>query len=345
MKRGWKVLLAVSLALGALLGGLPAVRAAKTPTNNVGYSVRPILPANQQSKQISYFDLRAKPGQAQDLQVIVANTSNRSQKFRVSVNQAVTNNNGVIDYSQLKPKRDSSLKVGIADIFKRHAGRTITVPANAQKRVTVSYKLPAKKFRGIILGGIYVAQLQPKTVKSNSKIMIRNTFAYAIGVLIQEGKTVKPDLKLNRIGATQINARNLVAANLQNFEPGILQHLTVNARVTQAGNDQTVISQKQTRMGMAPNSNFNFGIPWGNQQLKAGTYTLYLTAKSGGQQWRFVRDFTINAPTIKRLDRHALTPTRPNYLLYLALLLLIAILFAVIGYLVYRNRHTQDNPK
>ncbi|UIF28959.1 DUF916 and DUF3324 domain-containing protein [Levilactobacillus brevis] len=345
MKRGWQILLTVSLALMAMIWSLPTARAAKTTANNVGYSVRPILPANQMSKRISYFDLRAKPGQTQRLQVVVDNTSNRSQKFRVSVNQAVTNDNGVIDYSQLKPQRDSSLKVGITDIFGKHATQTITIPANAQKRVTVSYTLPAKKFRGIILGGVYVAQLQPKSAQSTSKIMIRNMFAYAIGVSIQEGATVKPDLKLNQVTATQINARNFVAANLQNFQPGLLQHLTVNARVTQVGNDQTVISQKQAQMGMAPNSNFDFGIPWGNQQLKAGTYTLYLTAKSGDQQWRFVRNFTINAPTIKRLNRHALTPTRPNYLLYLALLLLIAILLAIIGYLIYRNRHPQDDSK
>jgi len=342
MRRGWQILLAVSLALMAMVWRLPTVRAASTPNNNVGYTVHPVLPDNQISQKISYFDLRAIPDQTQKLQIVVTNTSNRSQKFQITVNQAVTNNNGVIDYSQLKPKRDSSLQVGIADVFSKDSAQTVTIPANAQKRVTVSYTMPSQKVRGIILGGIYVAQLNPDNAKSNGQIMIKNAFAYAIGVSLQEGTTVKPDLKLNQVVASQINARNVVTANLQNFQPGILQNLTVNARVTQVGNNRTLLSQKQGQMGMAPNSNFNFSIPWGNEALVAGNYTLYLTAKSGNQQWRFVRNFTINGPTIKRLNRHALTPTQPNYLLYLLLLILIAILLAIIGYLIYRNRHTHD---
>lgn len=342
MGRGWKILLAVSFALMVLIGELPTARAARTATSDVGYTVRPVLPSNQIDKRISYFNLRATPGQTQNLQIVVDNTSNRSQKFQITVNQAVTNNNGVIDYSQSRPKRDSSLKVGIADVFSKGSAQTVTIPANTQKTVTVRYTMPPQKVRGIILGGIYVAQLKPDNAKSNGQIMIKNAFAYAIGVSLQEGTTVKPDLKLNQVVASQINARNFVTANLQNFQPGILQNLTVNARVTQAGNNQTLLTQKQGQMGMAPNSNFNFGLPWGNKTLVAGNYTLYLTAKSGNQQWRFVRNFTINGPTIKRLNRHALTPTQPNYLLYLLLLLLIAILLAIIGYLIYRNRHTHD---
>lgn len=342
MRRGWKVLLAIGFALVTMIGCLPTAWAAKTATNNVGYTVRPVLPSNQMSKQISYFDLRVKPGQTQKLQILVANTSNQSQKFRISVNQAVTNDNGVIDYSQLKPKRDSSLKVGIADVFSQDSAQTVTVSANTQKRVTVSYTMPSKKVRGIILGGIYVAQVQPNSEQASGRIMIKNAFAYAIGVSLQEGATVKPDLKLNQVVATQINARNFITANLQNFQPGLLQKLAVTARVTQAGSNQTLLSQRQKQLGMAPNSNFNFGIPWGNESLKAGNYTLYLTAKSGDQQWQFVRNFTVNAPTVKRLNRHALTPTQPNYWLYLLLILLIAVLLAIIGYLIYRNRHTHD---
>jgi hypothetical protein len=342
MKRGWKILLAVSLALIAMVWSLPTARAAKTAENNVGYTVRPVLPANQITKKVSYFDLRVKPGQTQQLQIVVTNTSNRSQKFRISVNQAVTNTNGVIDYSQSNPKRDSSLKVGTADIFSKNATQTVTIPANGQKQVSLSYTMPAKKIRGIILGGIYVAQLNPENAKSDGQIMIKNAFAYAIGLSLQEGATVKPDLRLDRVATAQINARNYVTANLQNFQPGILQKLSVNARVTKAGSNQTLLSQKQGQMGMAPNSNFNFGIPWGNEALVAGNYTLYLTAKSGDQQWRFVRNFAINGPTIKRLNRHVLTPTQPNYLLYLLLILLIIILLAIIGYLIYRNRHTPD---
>ncbi|WP_125573980.1 DUF916 and DUF3324 domain-containing protein [Levilactobacillus huananensis] len=340
MRRGLKIMVMMGVAL--LLGGAQVIPglADQTPTNNVGYTVRAVIPANQVDRQISYFDLRVKPRESQPLTIVIENTSNRSQRFRVSVNQAVTNQNGVIDYSQLSPKLDSSLKVGIANIFARDLTQKVTVPANSQKRVTLSYTMPAQKLRGIILGGVYVQQLNPVQPKASGKIMINNAYTYAIGLSLQEGATVKPDLKLKQVGASQINARNFVTANLQNDQPGLLQGLTVNARVTQAGQTQTLIQQKQAKMGMAPNSNFNFGIPWGDQNLKPGQYTLYLTANAKGQRWQFVRNFTISAPVIKRLNRHAIAPVpQPNYWLYLALGLLIASLLAIIGYLMYRNRH------
>ncbi|MFC6261394.1 DUF916 and DUF3324 domain-containing protein [Levilactobacillus fujinensis] len=340
MKRGWQLLLALSLALVGLVGWqLPTAQA-----DSVGYTVRAVLPSNQDDKQVNYFSLRVKPRQTQQLAIVITNTSNRQQKYVVSINQSVTNDNGVIDYSQVKPKLDSSLKVGTKNIFAKGSDQKVTVAANTQKRVTFTYTMPAKKLPGIILGGVYVEQVPATAKRATAKIMIQNAFAYAIGLRLQENKqTVLPDMRLHQVQATQINRRNFVTANLQNPQPGIMQHLTVNARVTKFDTTKTLIRQQQANMGMAPNSNFNFGIPWGNQTLPAGHYTLYLSAKAGSQTWQFTRNFTIADQTVKRLNKTVLAPAKqPNYWLYAALGLLIAVLIAIIVYLLYRNRHNDD---
>ncbi|KRN02376.1 cell surface protein [Levilactobacillus senmaizukei DSM 21775 = NBRC 103853] len=336
MKRGLKFLLALGFAMMSLAGQIPTAAA-----NSVGYTVRAMLPSNQDDPTVNYFALRTKPNARQRLTIVINNTSSTRQKYWVNVNQAVTNDNGVIDYSQTNPKLDPSLKVGIKDIFTKASNQKVTVPANTQKRVALTYRMPAKKLRGIILGGVYVEQVPPKAHNSGSAITLNNAFSYAIGIRLRENtKTIAPNLRLHQIQAVQVNRRNLVTANLQNSQPGIMQKLTVNARVTNAGSTQTLIRQQQSGMGMAPNSNFNFGIPWGNQNLPSGRYTLYLSAKAGAQKWQFKRNFTIQGTTVRRLNKTVLTPTKqPNYWLYALLGLLIAMLLAVIGYLLYRDRH------
>lgn len=340
MKRGLKLLLAIGLALLVLAWKLPTAAA-----DSVGYSVRAVLPSNQDDAQANYFALRVKPKEHQRLAVLINNTSNSSQQYLVSVNQAVTNDNGVIDYSQLKPKLDPSLKVGTKDIFTKGSNQKVTVPANTQKRVYLTYTMPAKRLRGIILGGVYVEQVPSKThKKSAAKILLNNAFAYAIGIRLRESPlTIVPDMQLHQIQAVQINRRNFITANLQNPQPGIMQQLTINARVTKVNSNQTLIRQQQANLGMAPNSNFNFGIPWGNQNLPAGRYTLHLAAKADGQNWQFARNFTIANKTVRRLNKTVLTPAKqPNYLLYALLGLLIAMLLAIIGYLLYRNRREKS---
>jgi len=339
MNRGLKILFAIGLAMLTLAGHVPTAAA-----DSVGYTVKASLPSNQLNKQAGYFDLLTQPRAQQHLTIYISNTSNRQQSFNVSVTQAITNDNGVIDYSQLKPQLDQSLKVGIKDIFSRASNQKVTVPANARKQVTLTYTMPAKRLRGMILGGVYVEQVPGKTKKPTAHFTIQNAFAYAIGIELQESRQpVAPNLLLHQIQATQINRRNFVTANLQNPEPGIMQKLKINARVTKVGATQTLIRQQQSGLGMAPNSNFNFGIPWGTQNLPAGQYTLHLTAQAGKRDWQFTRNFTIANRTVKRMNKTVLTPTQqPNYWLYALLGLLIALLLAIIGYLWYRNRHQKS---
>lgn len=61
------------------LGIVPALRAqaAAGQTDGIGYYVRAVLPDNQISNNLSYFDLRMQPGQSQTLEVEVVNESDK----------------------------------------------------------------------------------------------------------------------------------------------------------------------------------------------------------------------------------------------------------------------------
>ncbi|WP_143463430.1 DUF916 and DUF3324 domain-containing protein [Levilactobacillus enshiensis] len=312
----------------------------------VGYSVAASLPKNQDDKSVTYFALRVKPNQQQKLKVVITNSSKKKANFEYGVNQAITNNNGVIDYSNANPKLDNSLKVGIKDVIVDKKVQKITIPAKTSKVVSLTYKMPAQKINGMILGGFYVRKMNVSNGQSSKGVNIRNQFAYVIGVRLRESSAyVGPNMKLNDVKAGQINSYNQVQANLQNPEPGIMSDLKVKAKVTKQGESKTVLSNEKDNMAMAPNSNFNYSIPWGDTKLQAGDYTLTLDASAkGGYTWHFVKNFTITQAQINSLKNKINTPQQKNYFWwFVAGGILILLLIAIIVYLLLKRRRDDDD--
>ena len=93
--------------------------------------------------------------------------------------------------------------------------------------------MPNESFDGVILGGLYFKEKEnDKEKKSAKEVQIENKYAYAIGVVLRETDAqVKPDMKLNEVKPGQVNARNVVTANLQNIKPAMLKNLSVDAKV------------------------------------------------------------------------------------------------------------------
>ena len=75
----------------------------------------------------TYFDLRVKPGQQQTLKVVLTNDTEQAVTIEPKVNVALTNVNGIADYSMEVKEHDKTLKLPITDVVK--APNEITVPA------------------------------------------------------------------------------------------------------------------------------------------------------------------------------------------------------------------------
>lgn len=343
MKRWLRIL----VTLGTLLVAFGWMQQTKTAkAESVGYSVSTITPKNQDDKKVTYFALRVKPNQQQKLTIVIHNSSKSTKKFQVGVNQAMTNTNGVIDYSQANPKLDSSLKVGIKDVFGKNNTQKVMVNAKSAKKVSLSYQMPAKKIDGMILGGIYVKELKDnKTSSKKNGVTISNAFAYVVGVRLREsGIDVAPDMRLHTVKAGQISGLNQIQANLQNPCPGLMKALKIESKVTKQGSSKSVLTQTKENMAMAPNTNFNYSIPWGDTQLKAGDYTLTLDAYAkGGYHWHFVKNFTITQKDINSLKNRINTPQKNYFWWFVAGGVIIVLLLAVIIYLLMKNRKKDDD--
>lgn len=335
-----KIWLVLSFSIMALFS-IFAVSQATAKAESLNFSVSAVQADNQVDKQNTYFDLLVKPGEGQDLTVKIQNSDSSAQKYRISINRAGTNRNGVIDYSTHGVKPDTSLKNNIETLVP--APTTVTVPANTTQDYTFHLNVPKNAFSGVLLGGVRVQKVDSSSSKNNKGVSIKNQFAYVIGLQLHSNEDyVAPDMKLLNVKAKQYNARNYVTANLQNTEPTIMHNLKINAKVNTKGTKDKVMTVSKSDMTMAPNSNFDFPISANGKALKAGKYTLDLTAtaEKGRYHWHFTKDFIITDKTANKLNKSAVdTQQGPNYFVWILVAIIVVII--LLGIIIYLNQRNQ----
>lgn len=324
----------ISILLGLLFLGLSFLPVKVEASSTMNFSVNAVIPDNQIDKSKTYFDLKMKPGETRNLEVILTNGQNHAITIETNANTAVTNDNGIVDYSKTNPNLDASLKIPFSEIAK--IDKEITLPANGTKTVKVNITMPKEEYDGQILGGLHFTEkLNQETEKNEEGVQIKNLYAYVIGVLLTENdKEVKPDMQLGEIKPSQINYRNVLKANLQNSQPIILKNLNIQARVTKKGSNKTLHETNKTDMRMAPNSNFNYGINWENQEFKAGKYTLHMTAKSNENEWKWTKDFEIKGDEAKALNNKAVELEKDYTIWYIIGAILLGLILLILVFLL-----------
>nr|WP_242700704.1 DUF916 and DUF3324 domain-containing protein [Enterococcus sp. DIV0212c] len=304
---------------------------------DMNFSVEANIPENQVDKSQTYFDLRMKPEQKQDISITIKNSSDQPATFSVVPHIAVTNQNGVIDYGKELTK-DPSLKHGITDII---SGDTkYTLKAKETKKAVFHLKMPKDSYDGIILGGFQIKKEEKKSEKEEKQaVQIKNQYAYVIGIKLTETeKNVEPELLLNKVKPGLQNYRTVVTANLQNTQPVIVSGLSVNAKVTQKSGDTVLHKTEKKEMSMAPNSNFDFPISWDNQELKAGKYHLSLVAEDkNGNKWELEKDFEIKGKDSKVLNKEAVE-VKKNYTLWIVEAIISFVIIVLLLWFIIKKR-------
>lgn len=315
-----------------LLMGVNKVSAAE-----MSFSVQAVIPENQVDKEQSYFDLRMKPGQAQDLVVEMRNDTDKAVTVDVLPNTAITNDNGIVEYNNTTKKQDSTLKVAFKDIAT--TDKEVTVPAKSQQNVKVHVQMPEKAFTGTVLGGIYFTEQSADTkTKQQKGSQIINRYAYVIGVQLTENDTVvKPQLRLNTVTANQVNYRNVVSANIQNYKATTVSDLKIKGQVFRKGKSEVLYSATRKNLRMAPNSNFDYSVSLNNKAFQPGKYTFKGVATSKGQTWRFEKDFEIKGETASKYNKNAVSLEKSYTWLYILIACIVLLLLLIVIIVLMRK--------
>ncbi|MGX7150249.1 DUF916 and DUF3324 domain-containing protein [Enterococcus ureasiticus] len=314
----------------------------------MSFSVEAKLPENQRDKSKTYFDLRVKPGETQELEVELKNNTDKDVTVQTKANTAITNDNGVIDYGAVDPKLDKTLAYPFGKLAK--VDPEVQLAPKETKLLKVQVALPSETFNGIILGGLHFTQKEEKAGENKeSGVQIENKFAYVIGVRLSENDDeVKPELQLTGAKAGQRNYRNNVLGTLQNPTPRILGNMTVTADVFAINNQEApVFHNKQENLNMAPNSSFNYGIPTANKPFKAGKYILKMAVEAAGEKWEFEKEFEIKEDEAKKLNDDAveLAEEDSDYTLYFIIggaVFGVVIIGLIIWMIRQRKKHQEE---
>ena len=332
MKIGKILGLTVLATLGLLVGG-----GQTTEASVYTFSVVPELPENQLAKKAGYFDLMVNPGATQDLKLKYTNNTDHAVTVNADVTTATTNGGGEVDYEGDQKKLDPTLTVKTQDMIT--VPQDVTLAARETKEVTAHVAVPQAGLTGISSGAFTFRDKdsQQHAQAASAGMAVKNVYAFQIAVLMRQQKDTpftfnqiqRSGLQLHTVAAGQVNARNVIKANLQNPLAKYINDFTTVAIIKKADSDKTVLSQTNTDQQMAPNSNFDLAIAYANgAAMKPGKYVLDLTAygqkdDQGGYQftdaakttkfahrWHFEKTFTITGSEATQYNKADFTVTR-----------------------------------
>lgn len=328
------------------------------------FAVKPMIPENQIDKKSTYFDLKLNQGQKEELKVQLRNDTDKEVEVEISVNSATTNLNGVVEYGSNKIKPDPSLKYNMKDIVEYP--HTVKLSPKSEQAVPFKVSMPNEKFDGVLAGGITFQEASKKTEEKDTDkkgLSIKNEYSYVVALLLRQNlNKVEPKVQLNQIKPDQVNARNVIAATIQNDQSVYINQVAIQASITKKGKSEVLYSEDKEGMQMAPNSHFSFPIALKGEPLKPGEYHLSMTVfgnkNDDGQydkkskeetlhyrnQWKFEKDFSIDGEVAKKLNKKDVTLKKDYTWLYILLgILLLLVVIVLILWLIWRKKKNEED--
>lgn len=358
---GWKKKL-VALGLTVLcLGGMRGPIAYGDNDDNtsantgVGYSVQKVDPGNEVNDASSFYDLAVKPGEKRTIKAKLVNPSDEEITIESKLYTASTNQNGEISYSSQPDEFDDSLKIKLTDIGEITSSDVkATLKPNSDKTISATIQVPKDAKDGVILGSWYFEKLgQGEADKDDKGIVIKNKYSYAMAIKLTVNKEIEtPNLNLLSVTTGLNNYRKVINANIQNDQPAVVSNLSMTAQVMKKGQFDVLYENSAESMIMAPNSNFPFPVFLGEEQLKAGDYTLKMTAKAvdpkwEAKTWEWTQDFTITSEEARKLNEEAINDPHQEtqWWLYALIGLGIVLILGLLLFLLLKRRKRKQREK
>ncbi len=314
------------------------------------FAVTPLPSEHQIDKEKTYFDLLLAPSQTTELKATLRNDTEKEVKVDVSVNNATTNSNVIVEYGENALKKDKSLAYDLKEHV--HYPESVVLKPKSEQTVPFRVDMPNKSFDGVIAGGITFKEepaTEEKTTKSTQGLSIENDYSYVVALLMRQNqKKVVPNLVLHEVKPSQINARNVILAALQNDQKTYINQVALSAKVTKKGSDKVLYQEEKENLQIAPNSSFSLPVSLKKQALKPGVYHMSLSVsgnKDGSDpakfenHWTFERDFRIDGDTAKELNEKDVT-LKPDYT-WLYILIGFFLLLASVLIILFIRRNKQ----
>lgn len=304
------------------------------------FSASIMTTSHQIGESKGHFNLLLKPNEEDLLPVKIINTSSKTQVFTVSINDAATNINGIVDYTMNAPTSYDNSRLKVTELVKKKY-LEVSVEKNSGETVYISVKMPNQMFDGTLLGGVTVRK---KEDGKQNKEMLENIFAYSFAIQIcQNQKVICPKLMFKDINIEQLDNRNAVSMVLNNVSPTLISHLVGTFTIISQKDGRLITEEKREDMSIAPNNQFSLPV-FLNKEFIPGKYTYKLTLKSEKNQWEFEKNFEISSKEARQFNQISVDGKegKKSMMLIIFFLIIIIILTSIIVkelLLIDKNRY------
>lgn len=333
-----KILFLYLIIIGVFSLQIKSTYADAVAKEGIGFQVQPVFNSSQVEDGLGYYYVHITPGESQNLELIVTNTTEKDIKLKAFIENAVSTNYGSLDYSSDLKKVDSSLKKPLTEIIKVEP-QTFELPGKKSEIIKLKLTAPNEKFSGIKMGRIII--IQEKEKKEEESGPISNEYQYGVGIIATEevaafndGKT----LKLNNVEPKIDNAFRVVSADISAPESKTIEGLKIRSYVTKKGENKKIKERNVDNFMFSPNSKVSFQIPWGTTNFEPGDYTFYFNAKNSLNSFSLVKDFKITKNSSNKLNNKAAFSVQTPQSIKIILVVMNSLLILVAIYILWRDK-------
>lgn len=348
-KRLLSLFLLISGVIFSFSGGSQSLAAQEE--NPAGYTVESIQSENQVDTSKSYFYIGVQPERSQTFKVKIKSLRKEPRKVKIQVNNAITGNNGVIDYTKVDPELDESLKQPLTSFVKvENEQKEVTVQNFEEKIVSFVVTPPKDTFPGVKLGAVrFVGVPTTEEQKATKDKGITPQYAFVIALMVTEDKEQfdsGAELHLKHARLQLVNGERVFEGTIQNDQPKVLTGLSMEGYVTKKGSKDKIAKVAKENLSVAPNSNFGVLFPAGLDNVRAGKYVMTLVAKGDDRKWKWTKEFQVGEKEAAKINDEAVYKiTVPKWVPYLFFLILIMALIITIFLIQRRNKWQQIEDK
>ncbi|WP_170174960.1 DUF916 and DUF3324 domain-containing protein [Vagococcus acidifermentans] len=294
-------------------------------TGGLKIRARARLPENQYNPEATYFDLMIGPEDKQEIVIDVTNITPEPVAITASLNNAITNGNGVIEYSSSQTDQVKGLK--LTD-FAQLSDTNFVIPGEETFQLKVNLDMKKESFDGIVLGGVYLRQTDDeKDSVGNIKHVFNTELAIA---LRQNEETLPEEISMGAISVGLVNSRTVFKADFINENALIVTDGELEAKVYRKSGNKLLFEKVIEKMKMAPSTQMTLLIPTNGQRLSAGDYVIKATMKTPNGKYEFSEDMTISRDEAKVLNEGDVSIEEDNTFLYVVIGIAAAVVLIII---------------
>lgn len=249
-------------------------------SNEIPFSVSPV------GEDKGYFDFQVTEGFQQTIYLEAHNLTGHPITLLITPINASTSSYGQIVYNvNAKKNQFVNLKVPLSQYIS--VKEKATIPANSSEKIPLEIQLESIE-NGTVLGGIHVIAedetfATEEIQQKGATFQIKNQVAYVIGVKLQTPELAIPEFSFKNVRIDiQYNNPKLFI-EMTNSAPAVIKDLSGTYEVFDK-KGKLILADSFTKLKMAPNTRFEYGIDWVDGKIKPGKYTVKLSGIVDGKK-------------------------------------------------------------